>query len=219
MSLWKFGRREPVCNACETAFEDGEKIWSRLRLGDEGLARHDVCWRCWKQPAEEGEIDVFWWRTRHTVGKKKGLSLNLPALEALFHSIDGRTEPTIRELRYLLCLLLMRKRRLKLVRVQRGAEGESFEVRRPRRQESLLVHVFDFTVERMDELRVELLALFDSAETDEVPEEGADADAAEGPVADQVPEGLEPVSEGEEPQGSSSEEPNGDPTAEASTAG
>jgi len=205
MSAWKFGRREPACHACETAFEDGERIWSRLRLTGDGLERQDVCWRCWSSPDEgsEDDVDVFWWRTRHVVGKKKGLVLNLPALEALFHSIDGRPETTIRELRYLLCLLLMRKRRLKLERVQRGPDGESFEVRRPRRQESLRVDVFDFTPERMDELRVELLALFDSAEADDsestgAPDDGGDASAGTGTDVG---------------------EPNGDPTPEPSAAG
>lgn len=222
-SAWKFGRREPACHVCAATFDDGERIWSRLRLAGEGLERQDVCWRCWEpapepaagetgEPRETGEpgetagagdVDVFWWRTRHVVGKRRGLGLNLPALEALFHSIEGRTEETVRELRYLLCLLLMRKRRLKLVRVQRGADGESFEVRRPRRQESLRVDVFDFTPERMDELRVELLALFDSAEG--LDEGSGEVDAADGSASSEVDDGAR--------------EPNGDPAAEASPAG
>ena len=78
--------------------------------------------------------------------------------------LEGRSERRLRELRYVLCLLLMRKRRLKIVRILRDAEGESMLVRRPRRQEQLRVFVFDFDAQRMGELREELLRVFDSDE-------------------------------------------------------
>ena len=193
MSLWKFGRREPACNVCETAFEDGEKIWSRLRLAEEGLARQDVCWRCWQEPAAEGEIDVFWWRTRHTVGKKKGLSLNLPALEALFHSIDGREEPTIRELRYLLCLLLMRKRRLKLERVVREGDREEMICSRPKREERYHGAVYDFSPDRIDELRTQLAEVFEGFDPEE-DEPTAQAEEPDEPeLEDSDAEACEPA--------------------------
>ncbi len=147
----------------------------------------------WQRAADE----VFWWRTRHLAAKKRGIALNLPALEALFLSLEGRRERSVRELRYLLCLILMRKRRLKLVRIKREPAGESFEVRRPRRQESSKVWVFDFTPERIDALRSELVALFDAHEegTDSeedragAPDEGSEvADGSEAPQASDAPE-------------------------------
>jgi hypothetical protein len=88
-------------------------------------------------------------------------------------------------MRYVLCLILMRKRRLKLARVERGAEGEAMLVRRPRREESLRVFVFDFSPERLEELRHELLQVFEGADPALLPE----------PVL--VSEGAEPTSEAE----------------------
>jgi hypothetical protein len=88
------------------------------------------------------------------------LALNLEALEALFLALAGRNDLRIKELRFLLCLLLMRKRRLKTVRMIRDQGSDAFVVRRPRRQEEFTVFVFDFTPERMAELREELRSIF-----------------------------------------------------------
>ena len=85
-------------------------------------------------------------------------------LEALFVALEGRNELRVRELRFLLCLLLMRKRRLSIDRIERGPEGERMIVKRPRRDERYEVFVYDFTPERMEELRAELQAIFDGAE-------------------------------------------------------
>ena len=58
----------------------------------------------------------------------------------------------------------MRKRRLKTARILRDAQGESFIVRRPRRDEELRVFVYDFTPERVAELRDKLRRIFEGAE-------------------------------------------------------
>jgi hypothetical protein len=58
----------------------------------------------------------------------------------------------------------MRKRRLSIDRIERGPEGERMIVKRPRRDERYEVFVYDFTPERMEDLRAELQAIFDGAE-------------------------------------------------------
>jgi hypothetical protein len=164
MSVWSFRRRKGECTACERAFSDGEPYHSLLLVEGEELARRDLCKSCWK--ASEGAADgvLFWWRTRHEEGRRKGLALNLEAIEGLFLGLEGRAEQRLRELRYVLCLLLLRKRRLKIERIERSGEGEAMVVRRPRRKEGLRVFVFDFDAERMAQLRDELQRVFDSDE-------------------------------------------------------
>ena len=164
MSDWKFGRRHGHCAACERAFAEDEAHVSALVIADEEPQREDVCLECWGQ--REASEQLFWWRTHHRVGKKRGLALNLEALEAFFLVLEGKTDRTLRELRYILCLILMRKRRLKLVRILRSKEGEAMLVRRPRRKESLRVWVYDFSAERMEELRLKLVRIFDGDEGD-----------------------------------------------------
>lgn len=172
MSEWKFRRRTGACTGCNTAFEDGARHVSVLSVAQEMLAREDLCLVCWQgraqgagsQSAATAESLVFWF-TRHKEGKR-GMQLDLPTLEAVFLRLEGRSEPKLAELRYLLCLLLMRKKRLKIDRILRGegAQGESMIVHRPRRKEALRVWVYDFSAERMDALKGDLLSLFEGAE-------------------------------------------------------
>lgn len=161
MSEWRFQRRQGRCQACAKAFEEGERHASVLRVQADTVEREDVCCAC--QEGRDGSGELFYWFTRHRTDRRK-LQLDLGTLEQLFVQLEGRAERGIREMRYVLCLLLMRKRRLKLERVQRGAEGESMLVRRPRRKEGFEVFVFDFSPERRGELRRDLLAVFEGAE-------------------------------------------------------
>ena len=160
MPDWKFARRRDRCNACETLFEEGARHVSILSLAGEELAREDVCIPCWESKPRSDE--TFFWYTR-TSSDRRGLRLDLPMLEQLFHRLEARAEPGMVDLRYVLCLLLMRKKRLKLVRVARDP-AEMMLVRRPRRDESLRVLVRDLPAERVEELRRELAEIFEGAE-------------------------------------------------------
>ncbi len=181
MADWKIRRRHGECSRCEAAFEDGQRLASLLRIDEEDdLLREDLCEACWK--AGDPESYLFWWFTRHHPTRSKTVQLDLGSLERLFMELGSREEGSLRELRYLLCLLLMRKRKLKLIRVLRGKEGERLILRRPRRQEELAVHVFDFTTERLEELRSRLQEVLDGA----------------GPLAgDELPGGESAREEGE----------------------
>ncbi len=168
MAAWSFHRRRGICSGCERAFQDGETHHSALSVLGEGVVRADLCGTCWpaRRPGlpspEEGPLrPVYWWRTRHQDGRR-GLALNLDAIAGLFLGLEGRAEARVGELRYVLCLILMRKRRLKLERVHRTGQSEALIVRRPGRKEELAVPVFSLDAERKILLRDELRALFDA---------------------------------------------------------
>ena len=162
MTEWRIRVKQAACEGCSAAFEEGARHVSLLAVRGEDLLREDLCVACFESRARGDE--VFWWLTRHHPGKR-GPTLDLAMVERLFLRLVAREEGKLRELRYLLCLILMRKKRLKLARVERDG-GEVMVVRRPRRDEALRVEVFDFTAERMEELRTELAAAFDGAEPD-----------------------------------------------------
>lgn len=97
------------------------------------------------------------------------------------------------ELRYLICLVLLRKRRLKVTKVARsyrGEVGEFFLVKRPRRQEELAVRVFDFDADKIASLREDLQRIFEGADPAELAadqelsdEAGVDSEADTDSVA------------------------------------
>ena len=202
MADWKIARQGGTCGACERSFDEDEPHLSLLFLAGDEPARQDMCQTCFAERTDAGgdEADLWWWRTHYRSESKRGLALNLEAIEGLFIALEERAAKaetsTLSELRYILCLILMRKRRLKIERIVRGKDGEAMLVRRPRRKESLRVAVHDFTPERTDQLRGKLVRLFDSEEADlaelenepevdltELPEEEA-ADEASSDVRD-----------------------------------
>jgi hypothetical protein len=188
MTQWKLTKRQPVCRHCSRAFENGEPHVSALAVRGEEVAREDVCLSCWKSQSSHG--DLFWWRTRHDEERKRGIALNLEALDALFARLEGRCEGQLAELRYVLCLVLMRKRRLKIERVERDADGEALIVTRPRRNDVYRVAVFDFSPEKIDELRTRLQEVFEGSEGAEL--EPAATSASDAPeVAESAAEASE----------------------------
>lgn len=171
---WKTPKQGPACAACDHEFEEGESHFSLLLLDEDSFGREDRCLGCFEdmETDQEASAHVFW-RTRRKPPRRRGLALDFESVERLFLALEGRTEERLGELRFLLSLLLMRKKRLKLVRVKRSAEGEAMILRRPRRDESLSVRVFDLTPDRTEALRAELEKIFEGAGAEDlvVPEE------------------------------------------------
>lgn len=161
MSAWNLRRHRIACASCESNFENGARYFSVLTTEAGELSRRDFCLACWTSRAS-ADADLFWWRTRHAEQRRRGVALNLEALESLFVALEGRNDLRVKELRFLLCLILMRKRRVKIIRMTHVEGGDAFVVRRPRREEEFVVFVYDFSPERMSELREELRALFAS---------------------------------------------------------
>lgn len=229
-TTWSISRRSGTCAASGRAFEDGERHVSLLQVEEGTLARVDLSMDAWRAQAAElraGPEDggpLLYWFTRHEVEKKKTVQLDLDSLDRLFLQLEGRAEREVRELRYVLCLLLMRKRRVKVERVVRKDGEESFLVKRPKDDQRYTVYVYDFEPEQLDALRAQLQAVFDGAEgphgvrllgEDDELEEGPDAEGPDAELPDvESPEAeaQSETSEGEEPQ---SEEPEaGEPAPE-----
>ena len=157
---WKIRRKEDACARCGRAFEDGEALFSVLQITPESLGREDRCPAC-HEAAEDPADTIFWRTTRREA--RRGLAVDFDSIERLFLALEPRTEERLQELRYLLSLLLLRKKRLKLVRVRRTAAAELMVMRRPRRTEEQEVRVFDLTSERTAVLRSELERIFEGA--------------------------------------------------------
>lgn len=229
MAQWKVERRGGGCAACEKVFTQGETIQSMLEVGGEGLLRQDYCVPCWKagragegltsagqalgepdpdlEPEgalqKEGETaanDRFWWSSRHQEVVEKSVRMDMEVLEQLFDALSPRKEVRLLEIRYVVCLLLLRKRRLKVTRVVREQGSEAFLVKKPRRDELHRVEVYDFTPKRMESLRHELQALLDGAGADEDPQVQLDL-AASFEEADDGASVAAEIEPGAEPSG------------------
>ena len=160
MNDWRIHRREERCSRCERPFQEDELIFSLLAVEPDRLRREDACTTCFGATEEPRAENLLFWRTRHTLDRRKRFAVDFEAIEELFLALEGRREGRQPELRYLLSLLLLRKKRLKLVGVRRNAAGETLCLRRPRRQEEFEVQVFELD----SALKDELAKVFEGAE-------------------------------------------------------
>ncbi len=184
MSIWKLGRRQGACVSCDHPFADGETHYSYLFVEEAQLGRRDLCSACWA--TVELGADQPWWRAKRRERPTGGVQVDLALLEQLFLMSADAAAVRLLELRYLVALLLLRKRRLLLGRVRHDGTHEWLLLRRPRRQEELAVRVFDFAPDQMDGLRTDLERLLEVGSLDDLgpdvgPDDGPDDGPDEGP--------------------------------------
>lgn len=114
MSDWKVHRSKCACTTCEQEIEQGKVFWSRLVEntveGEEALKRQDFCEAHW--PAE-GKSFCFWQTTRSIEENKGPRMLDQDTLLTIFQELPESEEPRKVNFRYLLALILMRKKILK----------------------------------------------------------------------------------------------------------
>jgi hypothetical protein len=148
---WNVGKRGTACARCEKAFEDGERHFSSISFAGERLSREDSCERCFAETPPPPA--AFYWRSRFALERSRRVKFDLEALREAFLRLDGNEERA--PLRYLVALVLLRKRVLRFRGMKRGATGESDRllVGVGRKGETQEVVVPDLPGEKIEELR------------------------------------------------------------------
>jgi len=118
---WEIERTTLVCAASGREFAEGEEIYSALYEEAGTFVRRDYSTACWP-PADVERVFCFW-KTR--APKKSAPARRFVDDEVImdfFRRLEGREEAQKRNFRYVLALLLMRKKVLKFREMRR--EGE-----------------------------------------------------------------------------------------------
>lgn len=158
MADWKFHRRQGLCVNCGSEFTVGETVFSLLQMDGEEMLRGDLCSGCFDRRDEAQ--DLVWWRTQHAESKG-GLKLDFDAILGLFKSLDKKEGNAPLDLRFLLGLLLVRHRKLKLVGVRSRGQTEFLQLRKPRTQTVFEVQTRELEEERRRKLTAALGELMD----------------------------------------------------------
>jgi len=117
-SSYSVSRSPGTCAASGREFQTGETIVATLceREGNQAFERLDFCAQAWDKGARPAEpLRLFGlWRTQYQPGEtKKQQLLSDPELLELFEELGAATEPKQLCFRYLLALLLVRRRALR----------------------------------------------------------------------------------------------------------
>ena len=111
MSDWEINKPLGHCHGNGRKIEYGEEYYGALVESEEGLQRRDFCADYW----DSEKPDVFChWKTRlPEPGQKKQLFVDDQMLMAFFERLGNETDPEKINFRFVLTLILMRKRLLK----------------------------------------------------------------------------------------------------------
>jgi hypothetical protein len=111
---WRFGRRSGGCTGCGAAFQPGKDAVSAIYAAEATFERRDWCGACFQDPARRG-TPFSWWSAVVPEPEKKKAVFDLGVAKEFLQRLLREDDPARRSLRYLLTLLLLRKRAVVLV--------------------------------------------------------------------------------------------------------
>lgn len=103
-----------LCVACQKSFGPGDELYSMVLLESEQPERRDLCPACFDAREQRPEQEFAYWRTRRTGEAKQRRAVDFNTLREFFFRMSGQEGSEYRKLTYLLGLILIRKRFIRL---------------------------------------------------------------------------------------------------------
>jgi len=158
MGDWEINKPLGQCHGTERKIEFGEEYFAALVEVEEGLQRRDFCAEYW----ESQKPDVFcYWKSRlPEPGQKKQLFVDDQMLMAFFDRLEKETEQEKINFRFVLALILMRKRILKYDETKNVDDREVWCLRKTGEKEIVEVvnpHLNEEQIERLSSQIGEIL--------------------------------------------------------------
>lgn len=172
---WEISKPAPHCATCEKGFAEDDELFSALYDEKTEFVRRDYCLECWT--GVDGNAVFSFWRTR--IPKKETPPKRFvddQALLAFFSRLEGEEEPLKINFRFVLALLMIRKKLFRFGSVRREGEREWLilhDKREERDVEVLNPNLSDEEVEAVTEECGKLLNVRFGPPPAEEPSEGA----------------------------------------------
>src|SRR5688572_20060185 len=113
MESWKIRTEKSRCTRAGCPLPAAREYFALLTLPE--CSRRDVCAECFEEEVGKGEgKGLVYWKARRQPGEKKEPTLDVESLRGLFWKLGEESGERAAGLRYLVALLLLRRRALKL---------------------------------------------------------------------------------------------------------
>jgi len=127
MADWTINKPLGECCGTGRQIEPGEEYFGALVEGEEGLERRDFSAEYWEK--EKPAVFCFWKTKLADPDEKKELFVSDEMLMAFFERLANETDPEKINFRFVLALVLMRKRRLKYDGTRMDGTSEIWSLR------------------------------------------------------------------------------------------
>ncbi|MCC8179872.1 MAG: hypothetical protein LIP23_03040 [Planctomycetes bacterium] len=160
--MWRIGRRTRHCAASGESIEPGTVFYSGLIENGDDFERKDYSPEAW--PEIDKAQFYSYWKNKPAAqgGESKKVQVDYDRLLAFYDSLDGAEEPGRRLFRYVLALIFVRKRILRLDDMARSLDGDKL-ILHDRRDGGRTVEITapDATAEQLAAVQQKLNQLFD----------------------------------------------------------
>ena len=127
MDEWEIEKPLGQCYGTGRKIEYGEEYFAALVETEEGLQRRDFCADYWQE--YKPEVFCYWKSKLPQPDQKRQMFVDDEMLMAFFERLAEETEQEKMNFRFVLALILMRKRRLKYDSSQTEGEKEVWRLR------------------------------------------------------------------------------------------
>ncbi len=123
---YQIAKTDSLCRQCGKQLEPGSPLVATVREAGDQLQREDYCPECWSAlPAEQQQGALGQWRSQAPVPRaKKKLLVDDDLLINLFERLASADTPVKVNFRFVLALVLMRKKLLVYDRTERDEHGQ-----------------------------------------------------------------------------------------------
>ncbi len=158
---WQVAKSSRVCAHTGRVLEEGEVHYSALVEDGEGFVREDYAGEAWPD-VDKGRFFGYW-RTRvPDAGEpRRRLVIDVEAFYSFFASLEDPQEPHRQVFRYLVSLILTRKRVLRLDEIEKGPEGDHLVLYDRRAEQTVRVFCPPVTDEQLAQAQENLNEIFE----------------------------------------------------------
>jgi hypothetical protein len=161
---WSIQSRSERCSATGAPFQEGEFFYTLLFDEKEGLRREDLSEEAWKARDSSREPYSFWRSKFELPPPAAPEALGKQTAEDLLRAFMQQNSPQHASVRYILALMLERKRLLKQVEAHRNEQGERTLIyEHAKTGEVFVIPEPTLRLDQMEQVQTEVAALLTQA--------------------------------------------------------
>ena len=190
---WNLGRRSKICLKTERPFEDGETIVTAVLAppGTDEFERREYCLEAWEEVRPTLEVFSFW-RTKFEVPvaeNKNEEVVEKESAEMLLRRLIDEDDPKTENARFVLAVMLERKRNLKEVEKKDAENGSRLLIyEHPKSGDVLIIRDPMLKLDEVESVQEEVSALLapkPAPKTEEAEVEAAEPEESDEGRADE----------------------------------
>ncbi len=160
---WKLAARKHACSHTEQPFEEGQPFYTAIFWDEEegGFRREDYCEQAWEELHETFKPFSFWrslYEPPSADGKKQE-AVDQEDAEAALKRMISENDPETEKTRYLLALMLERKRILQQIDMQEKDGQDLIIYKRRKTEEIFIVADPGLQLDEVPRIQAEVLAM------------------------------------------------------------